>query len=133
MFQFKPIDQSPILNFCKKKKRSITALSLASLSAATLAIITGIAPVSNQEPAMAWQSWEHLIANFDVPSNFDQARADAACRNSVWREISAGGGRFDDLSHGGNITFVKASFPNVWAHLGYRKCVINASWGYVHW
>jgi hypothetical protein len=62
MFQFKPIDQSPILNFCKKKKRTITALGLASLSAATLAITTGIAPVrvagvSNVQEAKAYQAY----------------------------------------------------------------------------
>jgi hypothetical protein len=59
MFQrLKSVEHSPILNFVKSKKKSITALSLASLSAATLAITTGIAPVrvagvSNVEKAQA--------------------------------------------------------------------------------
>jgi hypothetical protein len=63
MFQrLKSIEHSPILNFVKSKKRTITALSLASLSAATLAITTGIAPVrlagvSNVEKASAYQSY----------------------------------------------------------------------------
>jgi hypothetical protein len=39
MFQFKPIDQSPILNFVKSKKKSITSLSLASLSAVSVGFI----------------------------------------------------------------------------------------------
>jgi hypothetical protein len=132
MFQFKSIDQSPILNFCKKKKRSITALSLASLSAATLAITTGIAPVkiagvSNQEPAMAWQSWEKVYyqANF---SGWSQASADSYCSNTAYTNSSVWLNNWRYISDvNGNLWGVWR-INHVWAHRSLGVCVLNLTY-----
>jgi hypothetical protein len=83
MFQrLKSIEHSSILNFVRSKKRTITALSLASLSAATLAIATGIAPVkiagvSNVEKAdAAWAYNGTLYAGQNVCIRIDNKYTD---------------------------------------------------------
>jgi hypothetical protein len=132
MFQFKPIDQSPILNFVKSKKKSITAFSLASLSAATLAVATGIAPVkiagiSNQQPAMAWQWYEKVFYSPNF-SGWSQSAADNYCRTTAWDNSKKWVNNVEYVEDNDyNLWFVWR-VSHVWAHRSAGACVLNLRW-----
>jgi hypothetical protein len=88
--------------------------------------------------AHAWQSHEHMVTgagsqNWVIPSNLNQAQADSWCRSTVYNNIDWQGGLMNDAAHNKLINFAKFSRPFVWGHLAQRRCVINATWGFIHY
>jgi hypothetical protein len=130
MFQrLKSVEHSPILNFVKSKKRSITALGLASLSVATLAITTGIAPVrlagiETQQKAAAWQSWEHPFGPYYNFSNKSQSQADSICRNATIPDYRFPSGYVMYYGDDG-YTYHSWEIRFKWAHRSAGRCVFN--------
>jgi hypothetical protein len=96
-----------------------------------LPLIIGSSLALFPKEAQALQWWEHMTGY--APNNSDQAAADSWCKSKVYSIIDKSGGTFSDSSHGGYISFGQFARPFVWAHLGYNRCIINASWGYVKW
>jgi hypothetical protein len=124
--RLKSIKHSPILNF--KKRLATATLGLALLAGTTLAT-TGIVPVkiagvSNQEPAMAWQSWEHSFGPYINFSNMSQSQADSYCRNQTVPDYRLPSGYLMYFGDDG-ILFHFWQIRYKWAHKSAGTCVFN--------
>ena len=83
------------------------------------------------QKALAWSAQDHLLAEFNIPTNLNQTQANTWCQDAVYWRTARASGTFVDAGHSGSITFAPFTRPYVFGHLNLRKCVIVASWGYL--
>jgi hypothetical protein len=103
-----------------------------ALVIASSAMVIGASTLLPAQKASAWQSYEHLV-EVKIPNGLNQSQADSWCTTRVHDTIAYAGGNFSDTSHGGVLAFFIWSRPYVWAHLSLKKCVINATSGYIQY
>jgi hypothetical protein len=106
--------------------KKVKALILAAVAVST----AFLNPLLTQK-VEALPTQDHVLGQFNIPSNYNQTQANNDCTTLVNYYIDWKGGTFVDASHGGTIKFFPFARPYVYGHLGLRKCVIVASWGYV--